>query len=65
MKRYTGSRPVCGPGVCTDPVTGAVGWDMTQSQSDWTHPLKTQQLSGPFGKYDVTSHCLLVAHCCY
>lgn len=43
----------CGP---------AVWWDMTHSQSDWTHPLKTQQLSVPFGKYDVTSLSLCTAH---
>ena len=35
-----------GSSVCTDPVAGTVGWDVTHSQSDWTHPLKTQQLSG-------------------
>lgn len=36
-----------------------MGYD---SQTVWTHPLKTRQLSGPFGKNDVTSLGSLAAH---
>lgn len=40
---------------------GSICWDMTLSQSNRVQPLKTQ-LSGLFGKYDVTSVGLHTAH---
>ncbi len=54
-------QPLSGNSVCSEPVarTGEGRRDMTHSQSDWTHPLKTQQLSGTL--WEIWCHLTWIA----